>query len=99
MSGSAYADKYVGPHTHGQPAPSDYVYVEKGPNSVWHEPADPLFMAKTWEEPGKRVRHRCQVCNTVGQQWKDLRERFAWNACIPGRGQGAPHGRNYVCFL
>ena len=34
MSGPANAEKYVGPHTHGQRAPSNYNFVEKGPNSA-----------------------------------------------------------------
>ena len=76
MSGSAYADKYVGPHTHGQPAPSDYVYVEKGPNSVWHEPEDPLFMRKLGKSQGNAsgiaVKFATQLANSGKICGKDL---------------------------
>jgi len=85
MSGLAYADKYVGPHTHGQPAPSDYAYVEKGPNSVWHEPADPLFTAKTWD-PHESSTHPASPTSlapertTVSDEFLRKYPRIKWNS-------------------
>jgi hypothetical protein len=99
MSGLAYADKYVGPHTHGQPAPSDYAYVEKGPNSVWHEPADPLFTAKTWD-PHESSTHPASPTSlapertTVSDEFLRKYPGIKWNS--PPLAVGVPLGLNQL---